>query len=328
MKYWYSQPGDGNDVFFGSEIRLTRNLSEFPFPCRLGTAAKTTINRVIYRALSEIIPELNYCTTEELPPVNAVALCERLAISADFTSVPGGAALVINSDESFTARLCYADHLRMYFRSPGCSLSEIFQNADLTDDRLNSILGFAFDKNLGFLTENPANLGTGMRASYIMHLPCISITDKTARLTANLEKLGIILRPIDGEGMDGSSYLYRLSNRITMGIDEKSAISNLESLAMQIATLERSCREGNDEFRRQIDDAYEYFNTAETVSYEDAAERLALIRCDTPSDKIPVINSLMLSTKPANMICIDTNLADKLLRDRTRAQIIKDNILH
>ena len=138
------------------------------------------------------------------------------------------------------------DHLRIQVMKEGMDLSAVYQLADQIDSALNDTLHFAFDSELGYLTQCPTNLGTGMRASLMLHLPSLQQNGMIKRISDNLSKLGLTLRGTYGEGTEPVGALYQLSNQVTLGLSEKEAIENLERIVMQLVEEERNIRKKSD----------------------------------------------------------------------------------
>lgn len=180
---------------------------------------------------------------EGISKVEAVSLVERHLASPEFISENDGRGILITKDESVSIMLNAEDHLHIQSTMEGLNLDQAYQAADQMDTILDKSLHFAFNETLGYLTQSPVNLGTGMHASLMVHLPALKEGGGIARISASLAKLGLALRGIYGKGSESNGAIYQFSNQVTLGLSEKEAISNLSSIAMQIISQERSARQ-------------------------------------------------------------------------------------
>lgn len=171
-----------------------------------------------------------------------LSLVERHCISPEFAQEKEGRLLLLSADESVSVMVGEEDHLRIQVISANKNLASCMALANQLDDLLDEQLEFAFDEKLGYLTQCPTNLGTGLRASVMLHLPALEQTGAAAKLAANVQKLGLTLRGTYGEGSKAQGSLYQLSNQVTLGISEEAAVQNLSGIAQQIIDQERRAR--------------------------------------------------------------------------------------
>ena len=185
MSKWYVDKGEQGDIVLSTRVRLARNLEEFPFPCRLDTASRIKVNEKVRDTLLSCVPELglHYVTMDSLSREQAISLAERHLISPEFASVREGRALMLTEDETVGIMLCEEDHIRVQVMKAGLALMDCYVLADKIDSALDKKLNFAFDESLGYLTQCPTNLGTAMRASVMLHLPCLLYTSPSPRDT-------------------------------------------------------------------------------------------------------------------------------------------------
>lgn len=185
---------------------------------------------------------IHYIDMAALTQAQAVSLAERHVISPDFTNQREGKGLFLSEDESISIMVNEEDHLRIQVLSSGLALHEALDIANRFDDLFDSRLTYAFDDKLGYLTSCPTNLGTGLRASVMLHLPALEQSRNMGRLINTLSKLGLTIRGTYGEGSDAKGALYQVSNQVTLGLDEKTACENLKGIVMQIIDQERQLR--------------------------------------------------------------------------------------
>ena len=176
---WYEKSGAEGDVAISSRIRLARNLNGYPFPHLLNLQQKNEIANKVKDALensnSYIAKTFRFINMSQLSPVEANSLAERHIISPEFARNRAGKYLLLTEDESVSIMINEEDHLRIQVLSDGLSLKSAFEVADKIDTLLDNALGFAFHGKLGYLTQCPTNLGTGLRASVMLHLPAFCV---------------------------------------------------------------------------------------------------------------------------------------------------------
>lgn len=241
---WYQRSGADGDVVISTRIRLARDLAHLPFPVWMTAEQREEVIQQVFGAF----PEEQPCAFErrrmsDLSTRELLAMVERHLISREFARDPQGEALLTTADESVSIMVGEEDHLRIQVMRPGFDLDTAWQEATCWDDYLDTRLHFAFDERLGYLTQCPSNLGTGMRASVMLHLPALQERGIVQQLSATVSKLGLTIRGLYGEGSKPEGALYQLSNQVTLGITEQEAIDNLRSIVNQIVREERSCRE-------------------------------------------------------------------------------------
>lgn len=239
---WYEKAGQQGGIVVSSRIRLARNLKNYPFPNKASLEQKKEIAQKVKLALEEsnstLANSFSFISMEELSQIQAVSLVEKHLISPEFASDRKGRYLMLSKDESISIMINEEDHIRIQVLGSGLSLNECYDTANNLDTLLDNALGFAFNNKLGYLTQCPTNLGTGMRASLMLHVPAIEKNRSINRISGNLTKLGMELRGTFGEGSDAKGSLYQLSNQITLGLSEHNAIENLKNIASQLIEQE------------------------------------------------------------------------------------------
>ena len=243
-----------SNVVISTRVRLARNLKNYPFPCKLSQQGREEVIEKVRDAVkngnSVLADDFSYIKMSELDPRQSVSLVEKRLVSPEFVSDTAGRALLLSSDERLSIMLNEEDHIRLQVITPGLSLEQAYDTADKLDTLLDERLDFAFDEKLGYLTQCPTNLGTGMRASVMLHLPALEKSNAISRIAGNLSKLGLIIRGAHGEGTEPKGAMYQLSNQITLGISEKAAIENLKNITDQLAAQEEQARERLCKHRR------------------------------------------------------------------------------
>ena len=331
---WYLGTGAQNDVVISTSIHLARNIKRFPFPASLSMQDKLKVNSVIKNATEDIKDySFNYYEMKTLSQAEVVSLAERHLVSPEFASSRDGRALLLTEDEAVSVMLNEEDHIRLQVMYAGFALDEAYRTADRIDSQLSEKLQFAFDERLGYLTQDPTALGTGMKASVVLHLPALVTSSQITKLITTVSKLGLSLRGSYGEGAAAKGDLFRLSNTITLGISEKAAIENLKSIALQIAAQERVARE--EIFKAPVTEdrifrAYGVLKYARMIDTNEFMDLISLVRLGAVKGIINMdcaqIEALMIHMQPATIsLSVDRPL-DRIERDKLRAQLVRQNL--
>lgn len=256
MSSWYATRSPQDDIVVSTRIRLARNLNGIPFPSRMTSAQRNQLNLMVKEAVLEsntpFSKSLKYIDMCDVPQTEILAMVERHIISPEFASCSEERAIILSDDESISIMIGEEDHVRIQVVLGGLQLEKAYDIAEQLDTLLFDKLHFAFDEQLGFLTECPTNLGTGLRASVMLHLPIIEGSGEIARLSESVAKIGFTVRGMYGEGSKSSASLYQVSNQITLGISEKNALDNLKIIIMQL--IEKEQNERNTLNRLKIED--------------------------------------------------------------------------
>lgn len=334
MSKWYLGVGEQSDIVVSTRIRLARNVSDYPFPSKLNTRSRTELNTIIKNAVEENNKySLRFVEMKTLARFEAASMAERHIISPEFASDADGRALLISPEEDISIMLNEEDHIRIQVMKSGFALDEAYAAADSIDDMLGEKFNFAFDPRIGYLTQCPTNLGTGMRASVMLHLPALTMSGQINRLINTISKLGLTIRGAFGEGTGAVGDMYQLSNQITLGISEDSAIKNLKAITLQLCAQERSAREeilrdpGTED---AIFRAYGMLKWARLLSTNELMQNLSLVRFGSVAGKISVpietINELMVSMQPATINVMAGKRLDERERDILRAKIVREKL--
>ena len=324
-------------VIISSRVRLARNLRDYPFPNRMSESQRAEIAEKV----KSIMCGTDFCgykflavKMEDVNEFDRISMVERHLISPDFASGDKGKLLITTEDEKISIMVGEEDHLRIQVILPTFDIDKAYEIADMLDTELNKSLSFAFDKRLGYLTQCPTNLGTGMRASIMMHLPALKESRTVARIAANLSKLGLVIRGAYGEDTEAKGDMYQISNQVSLGISEKSAIENLKSITEQLVNSELKTRETmmqSFEYQDKIGRSYGILITARLISHKEAVKLLSNLRvgiCEGLIDSVTLetVDSLMLKIQPASLMRLKGTRLSMDERDRVRAEIIREEL--
>ncbi len=335
----YDTLKDVSDVVISTRIRFARNLKDYPFPCRLGNEKKCKVANIVKEAVldghSAISDKFKYIQMSELTQEEAVSLVERHLVSPEFISDRQGRGLLLLDDESVSVMINEEDHIRIQVIKQNMDLNGAYELADKIDTLLDEQLNFAFNDKLGYLTQCPTNIGTGMRASLMMHLPALKESGAMGKISASLSKLGLAIRGTYGEGTEPRGAVYQLSNQVTLGISEQEAINNLRDIANQLITQERAARESLYKNINILDNIYRSYGIlqyAKLMSNDECMKLLSNLRFGVEMGifeniDISTINRLFIEIQPATLM---KNIGKKLSpieRDGIRAELVRTALL-
>lgn len=337
MSKWYLTGGAENDVVLSTRVRLARNLKEYPFPNRLDEKGKKEISSRVREAVFSLggirEGDYQYIDMESLTPSQAISLAERHAVSPEFASERAGRALILNQDETVSLMICEEDHLRLQVVHAGLDLEGAYDTADKLDTALDGALGFAFDEELGYLTACPTNIGTGMRASVMLHLPALTRNGQMGRLSATVSKLGLTIRGAYGEGSSPLGDFYQLSNQVTLGISERAAIENLKAITVQVISQERTARDsmrGDLEFEDRVWRAYGTLKNARILSGKEFINLISAVRLGASMGLLPAavadVNGLLFSMQAATLNAAQGKELSPRERDILRAKSVREQL--
>ena len=331
---WYKNKGNEGDIVLSTRVRIARNLTEYPFPIRLDETQRKDIGNIVSDILdSDKTFQLNYIDMSSLSSAETVSLAEKHLISPEFACDTLGRSLLLSVDEDISIMLCEEDHIRIQTVYPGLSLEEAFETALKIDEILENKLSYAFDENLGYLTQCPTNIGTALRASVMLHLPALNKKGAMQRLSTTVAKLGLTLRGSYGEGSEVSGDIYQLSNQVTLGISEEAAIKNLNSIAMQIITQEKQARAllvKDEDYLDRIYRAYGILKSAYKLTSKELINLISYVRVgvsegifDIPAEKLRELTVLL---QPATLNAISGKVLTQTERDVLRSQKIREEL--
>lgn len=337
---WMSGEGPDSDIVFSSRVRLARNLRQIPFPM-LATASqsKKVIDQVSKAAASEEFSSLDQFEKLNLEGLSALekrVLVEKHLISPHLANESRHGAVILSENESVSIMINEEDHVRIQCLYPGFQLHEAWKMANKIDDVLEQHVDYAFDERHGYLTSCPTNVGTGIRASVMMHLPALVLTQQINRILSAISQIGLVVRGIYGEGSEASGNLFQISNQITLGHSEEEIISNLYSVAKQIIEHERSARRTLlDNNKIRIEDklhrSYGILLNARVMESKEAATRLSDLRLAIDMGMIgdlstKVINELMVLIQPGFLQMYSGRELTPAQRDARRAKLIRERL--
>ena len=330
--------GPHDRIVMSSRVRLARNLKDAAFPGWAKKPERLKIYETIQPAVASL-PEMSISFSEamdNLTTLDKQILVERHLISREHAAKTVGSGLVLNRDETFCVMINEEDHLRMQALRPGLQLRQAWTAIDYFDSALEKKLDYAFDNDLGYLTACPTNLGTGIRVSAMLHLPGLVLGEQINPIIQSVNKLGLAVRGLYGEGTEALGNVFQVSNQMTLGESETVIVERLEKVLSQIIEHEENARQTLLEKKpkvvfNHIGRAYGILANAHSISSKETMNLLSLLRLGVDMGLFPgadraLVDELFLTTQPAHL---QKQLSDKLTaeeRDLLRADMVRERL--
>jgi len=335
---WLRGEGPHHQIVISSRVRFARNLRDRAFPGWAKKAERTAILDLI-RPRVEELAEMQDSFSELLQDLSALekqVLVERHLISREHAAKGVGSAVVMNRRQTLSIMINEEDHLRMQSIRSGLQLKQAFKFVDKIDSALESRLEFAYDQRLGYLTACPTNVGTGMRASAMLHLPGLVLSELINQVIQAVSKIGLAVRGLYGEGTEAMGNLFQISNQTTLGEKEDEIVSRLTKVIETIIGKEHDARQvliqkKSNTLWDQIGRAYGVLTYAHAMSSKEALNLLSIIKLGVdlgtfPEDRRLPIDELFIDTQPAHLQKTSQQKLNAEERDHLRAQIIRERL--
>lgn len=330
--------GPHDDIVFSSRVRLARNIQGFAFP---GWAKKAERVRSLdlIRGAVEPLPVMASGFAESMDNLSTVEkqiLVERHLISREHAAKSGGSGLVIDRQEALSVMINEEDHLRMQALRPGLQLREAWQAVDELDTALESRLPFAFSSEFGYLTACPTNVGTGIRVSAMLHLPGLVLAELINPIIQSVNKLGLAVRGLYGEGTEALGNIFQVSNQMTLGESEADIVERLNKVVHQMIEHEVNARQKLFEEKpkvlcNHVGRAFGILANAYSISSKEAMNLLSLVRLAHdlkmfPSVPRALIDELFLITQPAHLQRSHSGKLAAEERDVLRSDLLRERL--
>lgn len=336
MLNWYLQSGNESDVVSSTRIRLARNIKDYPF---VNKYTKNDAIKIIEK-IENIVPNLGYglrfIRLKDLDDVTKLSLVEKHLISPEFAyNKEDIGAILINDDESISIMINEEDHIRLQVLASGLELENSLKLAMEIDKKLEELICFAYNDKYGFLTSCPTNVGTGLRASVMVHLPALNKTKNIAKVLQVVNNFDMNIRGLYGEGSKAQGDIYQISNKQSLGISEEDIIKNLKVITDKVIEQERLARKiltkKGIELEDKIYRAYGILSNAKKLTSDECNILLSDIKLGTDLGIIKELNDLKVKkietfTKPANLQKYVGQTLDAYSRDIKRAEVVKEII--
>lgn len=333
MVSWLKNSGKDRDVVVSSRVRLARNLSNYNFPIKMTSVDMDEVYKDVVAALGD--GDFTSFRISDIPYLEKIMLVEKHVISPALIE-KNESGFSMTEDETETVMINEEDHIRIQVLDSGLSLENTWKRADELDDLLEGSVEYAYNEKVGYLTACPTNLGTGMRASIMIHLPALEMIRQVNKVLAPVAQFGLAVRGVYGEGTKAMGSLYQISNQVTMGDREETIIRKIENIAGQISEKERMARKyllENDRtnYEDRIFRAYGILKNARKISHEEAAKLLSYVKLGVDAEiikdnDINDLDKLFIEIQPASIQFAERKEMDANERDIKRADILRDEI--
>lgn len=332
---WYNDNNDG--IIISTRVRLARNLDKTPFPSALSDIKREEVSKILHASIfnsnSTLANDFKLIDLDKEKHSDKIALLEEHLISPQMVDGKGHSVLV-NKDKTMSIMFMEEDHIRLQVIMGGCCLDEAYDLASKVDDVIEESVTYAFDERFGYLTACPTNVGTGLRASVMMHLPALVMTGNISRVLASVSGVGIAVRGLYGEGTSAEGCLYQISNQITLGLSEKEIIEKVRAVVNKLSELENQARQTllnkhKDELMDKLFRSYGILKYARKISSAEAktmlsdvslGQNMGIIEC---SGKMTPLE-LIVKTAPSVIMSGREFSPDE--RDKARAELIRNNV--
>ena len=336
MVNWYLQNGKDSDVVISSRVRLVRNLNGFKF---LTKCSKEEQEKILEK-IKEIVPSLGYglryLKLEDIDDVTKLSLVEKRLISPEFVMDNNEKkAIIINDEENICIMLNEDDHIKLQVFSSGQELENLMNLAIEIDEKIGEILDYSYSKDFGYLATSPINIGTGMKASVIVHLPALTYTGNLSKVLRIVNNFGMSVKGLYGEGTQNQGDMYLISNNQTIGVTEKEIIANVKNIAEKVIEQERMARKFLGKNSLELEDkvyrAYGVLTYAIKLSSDECKKLLSDVKLGVDLGIIKElddskIKKIQLYTKSGNLQEYFGKTLEGYEREIKRAEIIKQII--
>ncbi len=335
---WASEPGPAAPVILSSRVRFARNLGEVPFP---GLSTEPQQGAVVSRvrgAMTDIpgFDDAVYIPCDALAPEDLSLLVERRLVSRDLAGGHRRRGVLVANGESLTVMVNEEDHLRLQSMLSGLRLGEALDRLNEVDDIFDARLNYAFDDTLGYLTACPTNVGTGMRASVLAHLPALVLTRRAKKVIQGVAAMNMAVRGFYGEGTEVMGNFFQISNQTTLGPDEHEIVSRLDQVVRQIIQYEEEAREVIwRSARLQLEDkiyrAYGTLVSARSISSVEVLSLASAVRFGIALEReglcpLPVLNEILVFSQPGHVSRRAGRELEQEERRRLRADYIRKRL--
>ena len=331
--------GPHDKIVMSSRVRLARNVKGLSFPGWAKKAERVKILEAIRPAV-ETLPQMHNAFSQSMDNLTATdkqILVERHLVSREHAAKSAGSGLVLNRDETLCVMINEEDHLRMQALRPGLQLKQAWMAIDQVDTDLEKRLDYAFSSDLGYLTACPTNLGTGIRVSAMLHLPGLVLAEQINQIIQSVNKLGLAVRGLYGEGTEALGNVFQVSNQMTLGETETDIVDRLNKVLLQIIEHEENARSVLLEKKpkmvfNHIGRAYGILANAHSISSKETMNLLSLLRLGVDIGQFPgteksLIDELFIITQPAHL---QKQFSEKLgaeERDVLRSDMLRERLL-
>lgn len=337
MNKWYENENLDEDIILSSRVRLARNIKKYPFSNIISNEQSQMLLKDINEIFSENNFDENYNFIEinNLSDIDKYCMLENHTISPELLKKSKPSAALINGDDSVSVLVNEEDHLRIQTILPGNNIETALEKSNKIDDIIEEKTEYAFDKKYGYLTSCITNTGTGLRASFMIHIPMLEFSGQLRNIIPIIGKFGMTIRGIYGEGSEPIGSIYQISNQITLGKSETEIIEGLKSITEQIIQNENIIRENIIKSQKysildKVYRSYGILSNCKKISSKEAMSLLSDVRfgimsgiLDIKKPKLNIFN-IMMNIQPGNLQKNAKEVQTNIDMDCLRAKYIND----
>ncbi|SER01527.1 protein arginine kinase [Virgibacillus subterraneus] len=337
---WMREEGPDSDIVLSSRIRLARNFADYSYPILANQKDLQSISQFFqdeyeHKSFQDYL-NFEFIPISSLKPVEKRVLVEKHLISPHLVEHDNSAATLISKNEQVSVMINEEDHIRVQLYFPGFQLNKALEKAFEFDDWLEEKIDYAFDEKHGYLTTCPTNVGTGMRASVMMHLPALAWSQQINRMIPSINQLGLVVRGIYGEGSEAIGNIFQISNQITLGKSEEDIVEDLQSVVQQLIEHERNARnrimdQSSTKLENRIYRSYGVLEYSRILESKEAAKCLSNVRLGIDLgiiEKVPrnILSELMVLTQPGFLQQYAKKNLTASERDVFRASLVRERL--
>lgn len=340
---WLSKKGPESEIVFSSRIRLARNIAGIPFPSK----ATPQQREKVFKLTEEVYPHIKrfkdsfFINIDELGELDAQFLLERHLISQEHLRKSSGRGLIISKNEEISIMINEEDHLRMQVIASGFDLKRCWEILDNIDNDISKKVSFSFLSEVGYLTACPTNVGTGLRASCMLHLPALILTKRINKILELLARISFTTRGLFGEGTQALGDFFQVSNQVSLGLSEEELIDNLISVVNQVKNHEIDARNILlKKYKTNLEDnvwrALGILRSARLITSKEAFSHLSILSLgldlgiikdiDFSKGARKLLRNLFIMIQPAHLQKIEGRPLKEKERDSIRASILREKL--
>lgn len=339
QREWLRNDGPDADTVVSSRIRLARNLAAFPFVAKLTEEERRRVADSLRKAVRKTSAGQNYAffSMEDLSALDRKLLVESHLISRELAEEEGPRSVMISPSGQCSLMFIEEDHLRIQYVKSGFCLQDVWNEINALDDAVEQNVVYAWNRELGYLTACPTNVGTGMRVSVMLHLPALVLTKQFNKVYNSLQKISLTVRGLYGEGSQSLGDFYQISNQVTLGMTEAEILRQVEDVVKAVIRYEQKAREflldeNCAQIEERIERALKLIRMSPAITTSDTMNCLSTLRLgmnlglvkDIP---VSVVNQLLLQIQPAHLQWIYGGVESSLDENEFRAQYLKKYLL-
>ncbi|MDG5473729.1 protein arginine kinase [Jeotgalibacillus sp. ET6] len=333
---WMNEEGPYSEIVLSSRIRLARNSKHHSFPTVFTEKEAADVSEKVKQSMKEAGEALELLEMKELQELQKRVLVEKHLISPNLAEDSASSAVWLSDEEDISIMVNEEDHLRIQCLYPGLQLKEALRKANELDDSIEEHFDYAFDEQLGYLTTCPTNVGTGLRASVMMHLPGLMMTNQMNRIIPAIGQFGLVARGIYGEGSEALGNIFQISNQTTLGKSEEDIVEDLLRVVHQIIAQEKAAREAlvqtsGVQLEDRVFRSYGVLRYSRVIESKEAAKCLSDVRLGIDLGYIKdvprtILNELMILTQPGFLQQYAGGFLRPFERDLRRASLIRERL--